>query len=64
MMPQIPVIEGYAADAGRADAARSPETTGRPRPRPRPRAGASQAGEDRPTARSTVYVSRHAAEPS
>ncbi len=70
VVPAVPVVEGYATvDAGQRDgrpeAVRSRETDGppRPRPRPRPRPGA-QPGDDRQPARSTVYVSRHAAEPS
>ncbi|HET9516098.1 MAG TPA: hypothetical protein VFO77_00080, partial [Actinoplanes sp.] len=50
---------------GPADGIRARETDGPPRPRPRPRPRPSgQAGNDRQSpARSTVYVSRHAAEP-
>jgi hypothetical protein len=67
LLPTIPVIEGYGgSDPDRPDAARvrDPEVTVRPRPRPRPRPGGSTQGEDRQPGRSTVYVSRHAAEPS
>ncbi|OJF09640.1 hypothetical protein EDD30_4865 [Couchioplanes caeruleus] len=46
-----------AVDAGGYD--RAPQQPARARPRPRPRPGAGQS-----EARSTVYVSRHAAEPS
>jgi hypothetical protein len=69
VIPTVPVVEGYGMfDAGprdRAEAVRPRESDGppRPRPRPRPRPGA-QPGDDRQPARSTVYVSRHAAEPS
>jgi hypothetical protein len=70
VLPAVPVVEGYGTfdtgqRDGRADGARPRESDGpaRPRPRPRPRPGA-QPGDDRQPARSTVYVSRHAAEPT
>jgi hypothetical protein len=68
MLPPVPVIEGYGPD-GRRDArvegarGRDADNAGRPRPRPRPRSG-NQPGDDRQPARSTVYVSKHAAEPN
>ena len=74
-LPAVPVIEGYGSSdglqrdgrqgTGRAENGRSKDSDApaRPRPRPRPRSG-GQPGDDRQPARSTVYVSRHAAEPS
>jgi hypothetical protein len=70
VIPAVPIVEGYGTfdtgqRDGRADSARPRDSDGpaRPRPRPRPRPGA-QPGDDRQPARSTVYVSRHAAEPT
>lgn len=62
----LPAGEGYGRTGSeRVDGVRSREVgqPGRPRPRPRPRSGDSQPAEEREPVRSTVYVSRHAAEP-
>jgi hypothetical protein len=65
MLPPVPVVEGYGPDGPRDghDARVRDSEPSRPRPRPRPRSG-SQPGDDRQPNRSTVYVSRHAAEPN
>jgi hypothetical protein len=65
MLPSVPVIEGYGGTElsvrdGRSGRGRAWQGELDARPRPRTE---SEPADDRQPARSTVYVSRHAADP-